>query len=226
MKRLLMSASMPLVMAGVCFAPSDETGAGVLPDAVPDAPPAPPVQVDPAVAAAQKAEAAAAAKALKETQKAEAKAKRDADAAERKAAKEKTAADAKAAKDKEKADKEAAKVAAKADAEKAKEASKMPDQNGVRRPKPDTLCGKAWAIFDQVSAKNQSTASIGESMDIARAQGLNEANVRAEYARWRKFYGVTGRVAAPKPAVEVPPASPTPETPATQDAPQETVPAE
>jgi hypothetical protein len=216
MKRLLMFASMPL--AGVCFAPSDETGAGVLPDAVPDAPPA---QVDPAVAAAQKAEAAAAAKALKETQKAEAKAKRDADAAEKKAAKEKAAADAKAAKDKEKADKEAAKVAAKADAEKAKEASKMPEQNGVRRPKPDTLCGKAWAIFDQVSAKNQATASIGESMEAARTQGLNEANVRAEYARWRKFYGVTGRVAAPKPA-EVPPAPPAPEVSTTP----ETVPAE
>jgi hypothetical protein len=25
---------------------------------------------------------------------------------------------------------------------------------------------------------------------------LNEANVRAEYARWRKFFGVSGRIPA------------------------------
>jgi hypothetical protein len=48
-------------------------------------------------------------------------------------------------------------------------------------------------------------------MDIARVQGLNEANVRAEYARWRKFYGVTGRVAAPKPPA-APSAPAAPET--------------
>jgi len=29
--------------------------------------------------------------------------------------------------------------------------------------------------------------------------GLNEGNVRAEYARWRKFNGVTGRVTLPTP---------------------------
>ena len=86
----------------------------------------------------------------------------------------------------------------------------MPEQNGIRRPKPDGLCGKAWAIFDEISAKNGSPASIGESMEVAKAQGLNEANVRAEYARWRKFFGVTGRVEDPrKPAKpETPPAAP------------------
>jgi len=74
----------------------------------------------------------------------------------------------------------------------------MPEQNGIRRPKPDTLCGKAWGIFDTVSAKNGAPASIGESMELAKADGLNEANVRAEYARWRKFHGITGRIESPK----------------------------
>jgi hypothetical protein len=44
-------------------------------------------------------------------------------------------------------------------------------------------------------------------MELAKGQSLNEANVRAEYARWRKFHGITGRVSAPKPE--------TPATPAT-----------
>ena len=42
----------------------------------------------------------------------------------------------------------------------AREAARMPEQNGIRRPKPDGLCGKAWKIFDDVSAKNGSPASI------------------------------------------------------------------
>lgn len=73
----------------------------------------------------------------------------------------------------------------------------MPEANGVRRPKPETLCGQAWAVFDEVSAKNGAPASIKESLEIAKARGLNEGNVRVEYARWRKFFGITGRIAAP-----------------------------
>lgn len=125
-------------------------------------------------AAAEKAEKDAAKKAEKEA----AKLKKEAEAAERKAKKE----------------------AEKAQEKAAKEASKMPEQNSVRRPKPDTLCGKAWTIFDNISAKNGAPASIKESLEAARADGLNEGNVKAEYARWRKFYAISGRIAAPTPA--------------------------
>ena len=34
-------------------------------------------------------------------------------------------------------------------------------------------------------------------MEVAKTQGLNEANVRTEYARWKKFYGIAGRVTLP-----------------------------
>lgn len=146
-------------------------------------------------AEAAAAEQAAVAKAAKEAEKAAAKAKKEADAAERKAKKEAEKADKEAAKLAEKQAKEAAR-AAKA-AEKAN--SKMPEQNGVRRPKPETLCGKAWSIFDKISAKNGAPASIKESLEAARADGLNEGNVKAEYARWRKFYAISGRIAAPTP---------------------------
>ena len=165
-----------------------------------------------AKAAAEKAEKDAADKAAKQKAKDEAKAKKEAEAAAKKEAKAKEKAEKEAKKAKEKAEKEAkkaeekaAKEKAKADAEAAKAAAKMPEQNGVRRPKPETLCGKAWAIFDSVSAKNGSPASIKESLEVARTQNLNEGNVKAEYARWRKFYAISGRVAAPDAAKPVAP---------------------
>lgn len=64
----------------------------------------------------------------------------------------------------------------------------IPEQNGIRRPKPDTLCGKAWAIFDSISTNSGSPAKISEALKIARQQGLNEGNVRAEFYQWRKFH--------------------------------------
>lgn len=136
--------------------------------------------------AAEKAAAAAMKKEQQAATKAEEKAKKEADKDAQKAAKEAE----KAAKLKEKED---AAEAAKA----AKGANKMPESNGVRRPKPETLCGKAWAVFDEVSQKNGAPASIKESLEIAKARGLNEGNVRVEYARWRKFFGITGRIASP-----------------------------
>ena len=155
-------------------------------------------------AEAAAAEQAAAAKAAKDAEKAAAKAKKEADAAERKAKKEAEKAEKEAKKVAEKAAKEAEKAAK--EAEKAN--SKMPEQNGVRRPKAETLCGKAWAIFDNISAKNGAPASIKESLDAARADGLNEGNVKAEYARWRKFYAISGRIAAPVVEAPVAPVAP------------------
>ena len=148
--------------------------------------------------AQRKADEKAAEKAQKEAEKAEAKAKREAEAAEKKAAKEAQKAQEKADREAKKAAEKAAKEQAKADAKAAREANRMPEQNGIRRPKPDTLCGKAWGIFDSVSSNNGAPASIGESLELAKAESLNEANVRAEYARWRKFHGITGRIEAPK----------------------------
>lgn len=139
------------------------------------------------------ADKAASDKAAKDAEKAAAKLKKETEAAERKAKKEAEKLEKEA---KKKAEKEA-KEAEKAQKEAEKAANKMPEQNGVRRPKPDTLCGKAWAIFDGISAKNGAPASIKESLEAARADGLNEGNVKAEYARWRKFYAISGRIAAP-----------------------------
>jgi hypothetical protein len=133
----------------------------------------------------------------KEELAAEVKAKKDAAAAEKKAKKEAEAKAKAEAKEKEKAEKLAAKEAAKA-------AQKQPSQNDVTRPKPDTLCGKAWAIFDEISAKNGAPATIKEALEKAKGVVNAEATVRTQYARWRKFYGISGRVAAPAPAPAAP----------------------
>ena len=155
-------------------------------------------QIDAEAAAAKEA---ADKKAAEAAEAKAAKAKAAADAKEKKAAevaaKKEAQAKAKAEKEAKIAADKAAKEQAKADAEAAKAANKMPEQNGVRRPKPETLCGLAWAIFDAVSQKNGAPASIKESLEAAKAQNLNEGNVKAEYARWRKFYAISGRIAAP-----------------------------
>lgn len=143
--------------------------------------------------AAEKAAAAAKKAEEKESAKQARAAAREAEKAEKAKKKE----EEKAAKEAEKAAKLAEKEAAKEAAKAAKEQNKMPESNGVRRPKPETLCGKAWGVFDEVSAKNGAPASIKESLELAKARGLNEGNVRVEYARWRKFFGITGRIAAP-----------------------------
>ena len=145
---------------------------------------------------------AAAEKQRKADEKAAAKAAREAEAAEKKAAKEAEKAAATEAREKAKADAQAERERKKAEAQAAREAARMPEQNGIRRPKPDGLCGKAWQIFDDISARNGAPASIGEAMEVARKDGLNEANVRAEYARWRKFFGVSGRIDDPRKVAE------------------------
>lgn len=120
---------------------------------------------------------------------AEAKAKAEAKAAET-ASKAAAKAAEKAAKDEAKAAAAAAKEAAKA----AKAAQKQVVQNDVTRPKEASSCGKIWAIADQLSAKHKAPVTIKQLEEIALAEGFNPATIKTQYARWRKFHGVTGRV--------------------------------
>lgn len=135
--------------------------------------------------------AAAADKAAKAQAKADAKAAKDAE----KAAKATASAEAKAKKEADKKAKADEKAAVKTAKESTKKA-KQPEQNGVRRPAPEGKCGQAWALFDKMSADAGQPIPIGDAIKASDAMGLNQANVRCEYARWKKFYGIAGRVAA------------------------------
>lgn len=141
----------------------------------------------------QKAAEKAQAKATKDAEKAAAKADKDAKAAEAKAAKETAALKAKADKEAEVKAKADAAAAAKA----AKESSKMPEQNGVRRPKPEGACGKVWAMADSLSAQLGQPVPIANLSKDASAAGINDSTIRTQYALWRKFHGITGRVSLP-----------------------------
>jgi len=143
---------------------------------------------------AQKEMEAAAKKAEKEAAKAAKEAEKNA-AAEAKEA-------AKAAKQAEKKAKEEAKAAAvlakneaKAAKQAQKEQAKQPEQNGIRRPKPEGECGKAWALFDQLSqAKGAPVAAAEIRAAMSKGSELNEGNVKAEYPRWKKFHGLSGMI--------------------------------
>ena len=144
------------------------------------------------------AEKAAAEKAAKEAKAAAAKAEKEAAAAKRKAdadaKKAAKVAEKAAAEAKKEADKKA-KLDAAAAASAAKEAAKQPEQNGVRRPGPEGKCGQAWALMDSMSAAIQSPVAIGDLLVKSREAAMNDNMVRANYAAWKKFHGIAGRVA-------------------------------
>lgn len=143
--------------------------------------------------AAADAQAKADAKAAKDAKKASDKLAADAVKAQKKidsdAAKQ-------AAKDKKAAD-IAAKAEAKKTAEAAKESTKQPMQNEVRRPKPEGACGKVWVTADRLSAAMGQPVPIANLSADCQSQGINDSTIRTQYALWRKFNGVVGRVVAP-----------------------------
>lgn len=96
----------------------------------------------------------------------------------------------------------AAKVQAKVDAKAAKEATRQPEQNGIRRPGPDGLCGKVWALADHLSAQMNQAVPISNLLEAGIADSMNPSNIRTEYARWKKFHGLAGRITAPVVASE------------------------
>lgn len=148
----------------------------------------------------ERLDAEAAAKAQKqaerEAKKAAAEAEKEAKKAEREAAKQAKQAE----KEAKKAAREAAKAAkeqAKAEAKAAREANRQPEQNGIRRPGPEGLCGKVWALADQLSHQLGQAVPVANLLEAGVAAGLNPSNIRTEYARWKKFHGLSGRITLP-----------------------------
>lgn len=74
----------------------------------------------------------------------------------------------------------------------AKKTEKQPEQNGVRRPRPDTLCGAAWATMDKVTLEAGRLCLISEVIASAQADNpeVNLNNLRGEFVRWKKFNGL------------------------------------
>lgn len=77
-----------------------------------------------------------------------------------------------------------------------REANRQPEQNGIRRPKPEGICGKIWEIADKLSTDLQAPVQIAPLIEATGAKGINAVTTRTNYARWRKFHGITGRTVA------------------------------
>lgn len=67
-------------------------------------------------------------------------------------------------------------------------------QNGVTRPKPDTLCGRIWHAADSITVKKGSAAAIAELKVHPDVEGVNAHTVKTQYARWRQFNNFSGRI--------------------------------
>lgn len=70
-------------------------------------------------------------------------------------------------------------------------------QNGVTRPHKDGATKKVWDICDALNKrKTTSPPPRALVLEKAEAAGINKSTVSTQYARWRKFHGISGRVAA------------------------------
>lgn len=159
-------------------------------------------QIDAETLAAAKAEKAAAAKAAKEAAKAE-KAALAAKAVAEKAAK---AAAVKAERDAVSAAKKAEKEAVKAAKEAAKQARvKQPEQNGMKQPKEGTKTRAVWDVCTKLSEQKGEAVSRAEVVEHFNKTDANPNMVLSQYAYWRKFHGITGRIVkSPEVAPSVP----------------------
>lgn len=163
--------------------------------------------------AAKAAEKEAKAKERQAEREAE-KAEREAEKAAKKAAeKERLAAERAALKQQKEAEREAKKAQLKAE----REAIKMPEQNGVRQPRPGTKTGEMWDLFNARSTAEGRPIAISEVFDELVAKGHKTATIRTQYAFWRKFHGITGRIENPNKAPKpVKPAKAEAEAPAAE----------
>ena len=67
-----------------------------------------------------------------------------------------------------------------------------PEQNGLKRPSAGSTCAIIWDTCDRITSERQSTCTSAELFNAL--QGYNECTLRTQYARWRQFNGITGRL--------------------------------
>jgi hypothetical protein len=76
---------------------------------------------------------------------------------------------------------------------KAPKADKV-QSNGVTRPGAATLCGKIWAAADRISQDIHGVCPVALLKKAPEVVGVNDHTIKTQYARWRQYNGVTGRL--------------------------------
>lgn len=76
-------------------------------------------------------------------------------------------------------------------------------RNGQAERRPGSRGRQAWDICDAISARKGVAASAAEVVAEGTAIGMNPGQLRAAYAKWRKFHGLQGvRIDNPEKAAE------------------------
>lgn len=74
-------------------------------------------------------------------------------------------------------------------------------RNGITRPADGTITGKVWAAADAISISQGGTpATVAAVKAHPITAGINDHTVKTQYARWRQFNGVKGRLQVVKPS--------------------------
>ena len=68
------------------------------------------------------------------------------------------------------------------------------ERNGMKRPVDGGPSHKVWDAADKAQAELGRAPALGDILDGVVEQGVKEATVKAAYAHWRKFHGITGRI--------------------------------
>ena len=66
------------------------------------------------------------------------------------------------------------------------------EQNGLKRPSAGSTCAIIWDTCDRITNETEHTCTSAELFNAL--QGYNECTLRTQYARWRQFNGITGRL--------------------------------
>lgn len=67
-------------------------------------------------------------------------------------------------------------------------------QNGITRPNATSLCGQIWQICDELTRDCGEIATVKMLKQQPELQDVNDHTIKTQYARWRKFNGITGRI--------------------------------
>lgn len=74
------------------------------------------------------------------------------------------------------------------------------ERNGVKRPSAGTSCAAVWdtafslSVMSENGTQHERIATLSEVVKAAESKGINKFTARTQYARWRVFHGLTGRL--------------------------------
>ena len=67
-------------------------------------------------------------------------------------------------------------------------------QNGITKPIDGGPSNQIWDAADAAQAELGRVPGVGDILPDLEAAGIKTATIKAAYAHWRKFHGITGRV--------------------------------